>query len=203
MLVRRCEMVPVECVVRGYLAGSGWKEYDSAGSVCGVRLPPGLRESEQLPRPIFTPTTKAPVGRHDEPMTFDAVVGLVGGERAEELRALALVAYRRAAAHALGQGLIVADTKFEVGVLDGRLALADEVLTPDSSRFWPADGWEPGRTPPSFDKQPVRDELEASGWDKTPPPPALSAATIAATRQRYVEAYERLSGRSFAAWPGG
>jgi phosphoribosylaminoimidazole-succinocarboxamide synthase len=202
MLVRRCEMVPVECVVRGYLAGSGWKEYQASGSVGGIRLPPGLDESEQLPRPVFTPTTKAPVGRHDEPLTFDAVVQLIGGERAEELRALALAAYRRAAGHAAGRGLIVADTKFEVGVLDGALTLADEVLTPDSSRFWPADAWEPGRTPPSFDKQPVRDELEASGWDKAPPPPALSPATIAATRQRYVEAYERLSGRSFAEWPG-
>jgi phosphoribosylaminoimidazole-succinocarboxamide synthase len=202
MLVRRCEMVPVECVVRGYLAGSGWKEYQSTGSVCGLRLPSGLREADRLPEPIFTPTTKAPVGQHDESLTFDGVVGIVGGDRAEEVRALSVGVYRRAAAHAEGRGIILADTKFEIGVLDGALVLADEVLTPDSSRLWPADAWVPGRTPPSFDKQPVRDELEASGWSKTPPPPALSPATIAATRARYVEAYERLSGRSFADWPG-
>jgi phosphoribosylaminoimidazole-succinocarboxamide synthase len=201
MLVRRCEMVPVECVVRGYLAGSGWKEYWASGSVCGVRLPAGLAESERLPRPIFTPTTKAPVGVHDEPLTFDAVVGLLGGERAEQIRDFALGVYRRAAAHAEARGIILADTKFEIGVLDGQLVLADEVLTSDSSRFWPADEWAPGHTPPSFDKQPVRDELEASGWSKAPPPPPLSAATIAATRDRYIEAYERLSGRSFAEWP--
>jgi phosphoribosylaminoimidazole-succinocarboxamide synthase len=203
MLVRRCEMVPVECVVRGYLAGSGWKEYQQRASVCGVRLPAGLQEADRLPTPIFTPTTKAPVGVHDESLRFDDVVGLVGGERAEEVRALSLAVYRRAAAHAEGRGLILADTKFELGVLGGSLVLADEVLTPDSSRLWPADAWIPGQTPPSFDKQPVRDELEASGWSKTPPPPPLSSATVAATRDRYVEAYERLSGRSFGDWPGG
>jgi phosphoribosylaminoimidazole-succinocarboxamide synthase len=203
MLVRRCDMVPVECVVRGYLSGSGWKEYRTRGSVCGVRLPAGLQESDRLPSPVFTPTTKAPVGVHDEPITFDDVVRLVGGERAEEVRDLSLRVYRRAARHAEQRGIILADTKFELGVLDGSLLLADEVLTPDSSRFWPADEWQPGSTPPSFDKQPVRDELEASGWSKTPPPPALSPATVAATRVRYIEAYERLSGRSFADWPGG
>jgi len=202
MLVRRCAMVPVECVVRGYLAGSGWKEYLATGAVCGVRLPAGLRESERLPRPIFTPTTKALVGTHDEAMTFDAVVAAIGGEQAEAVRALALAAYRRGASHAEERGIILADTKFELGVLDGELVLADEVLTPDSSRFWPSDGWQPGTVPPSFDKQPVRDELEASGWAKVPPPPSLSDATVAATRQRYVEAYERLSGRRFADWPG-
>jgi phosphoribosylaminoimidazole-succinocarboxamide synthase len=202
MLVRQCEMVPVECVVRGYLSGSGWKEYQQAGRVCGVRVPPGLREADRLPAPIFTPTTKAPVGTHDEAMTFDDVVATIGGEQAEAVRALALAAYRRGAAHAEGRGIILADTKFELGWVDGELVLADEVLTPDSSRFWPADQWRPGTPPPSFDKQPVRDELEASGWTKAPPPPALSAATVAATRERYVEAYERLSGRCFADWPG-
>ena len=202
MLVRRAAMVPVECVVRGYLSGSGWKDYLASGSICGVRLPDGLREADRLPEPIFTPTTKAPIGVHDQSMTFDAVVALVGGAQAEEARALSLAAYRRAAAHAERGGIILADTKFELGVVDSTLVLADEVLTPDSSRFWPADDWTPGRPPPSFDKQPVRDELEASGWDKRPPPPPLSPATVAATRARYVEAYERLSGRSFADWPG-
>jgi phosphoribosylaminoimidazole-succinocarboxamide synthase len=203
MLVRRCDMVPVECVVRGYLAGSGWKEYQAGGSVCGVRLPGGLRESDRLPAPIFTPTTKAPVGVHDEGMRFDDVVALIGGDRAEEVRALSLEIYRQAAVHAEQRGILLADTKFELGLLDDRLVLADEVLTPDSSRFWPADAWVPGATPPSFDKQPVRDALEASGWSKTPPPPPLAPETVAATRARYVEAYERLSGRSFADWPGG
>lgn len=203
MLVRRCAMVPVECVVRGYLAGSGWKEYQATGTVCGVRLPPGLREADRLPRAIFTPTTKAPVGTHDEAMTFDDVVAAIGGEQAEAVRDLTLTLYRRAAARTEEHGILLADTKLELGVLDGKLVLADEVLTPDSSRFWPADAWEPGTAPPSFDKQPVRDELEASGWAKTPPPPPLSPATVAATRQRYVEAYERVSGRDFADWPGG
>jgi phosphoribosylaminoimidazole-succinocarboxamide synthase len=202
MLVRRCAMVPVECVVRGYLAGSGWKEYQAVGKVCGVRLPPGLREADRLPKPIFTPTTKAPVGTHDEAMTFDDVVAAIGGEQAEAVRSLVLAAYRKAAAHTEHEGILLADTKFELGVLDGELVLADEVLTPDSSRFWPADAWQPGTAPPSFDKQPVRDELEASGWGKVPPPPPLSPATVAATRQRYVEAYERLSGCRFADWPG-
>jgi phosphoribosylaminoimidazole-succinocarboxamide synthase len=200
--VRRCAMVPVECVVRGYLAGSGWKEYETTGRVCGLRLPPGLRLADRLPAPIFTPTTKARTGTHDEAMTFDEVVAAIGGEHAEAVRALALAAYRRGAAHAERNGIILADTKFEFGVLDGDLVLADEVLTPDSSRLWPADAWAPGSAPPSFDKQPVRDELEASGWGKAPPPPPLSAATVAATRQRYVDAYERLSGRCFADWPG-
>ena len=202
MLVRRCAMVPVECVVRGYLSGSGWKEYQTGGRICGVRIPPGLQEADRLPSPIFTPTTKAPVGTHDEAITFDDVVAAIGGEQAEAVRALALAAYRRGAAHAERHGIILADTKFELGWVDGELVLADEVLTPDSSRFWPADEWQPGTAPPSFDKQPVRDELEASGWAKSPPPPALSAATVTATRQRYVEAYERLSGRRFADWPG-
>jgi phosphoribosylaminoimidazole-succinocarboxamide synthase len=202
MLVHRCEMLPVECIVRGYLAGSGWQEYRERGTVCGARLPPGLREADRLPKPMFTPSTKAASGVHDENISFDRMVELVGGEEAEEARALALACYGRAARHAESKGIIVADTKFELGLRQHRLVVADEVLTPDSSRFWPADEWEPGRTPPSFDKQPVRDELAASGWDKRPPPPPLSPATVAATRARYIEAYERLSGRSFADWPG-
>jgi phosphoribosylaminoimidazole-succinocarboxamide synthase len=202
MLVRRCEMLPVECIVRGYLAGTGWQDYSSSGRVSGLRLPPGLVEADRLPDPVFTPSTKAAVGTHDENISFDDLVGLVGGEVAEQVRAFSLGVYHRAAGHAEARGIIVADTKLEIGWLDGELVLADEVLTPDSSRFWPRDQWRPGATPPSFDKQPVRDELAASGWDKRPPPPPLSAATVAATRARYVEAYERLSGRSFADWPG-
>jgi phosphoribosylaminoimidazole-succinocarboxamide synthase len=203
MLVHRCEMLPVECIVRGYLAGTGWQEYREAGTVCGLPLPAGLREADQLPAPVFTPSTKAAAGIHDENISFDDMVERIGGRLAEAARDLALAVYGRAAAHASARGIILADTKLELGLLDGRLVLADEVLTPDSSRFWPRDGWQPGRTPPSFDKQPVRDELAATGWDKRPPPPALSAATVAATRARYVEGYERLSGRSFDDWPGG
>ena len=203
MLVRRCEMLAVECIVRGYLAGTGWQDYRATGQVCGVRLPAGLIEADRLPEPIFTPSTKAAVGTHDENISFDDMVRLVGPDLAEQARALSLAVYRRAAAHAEAKGIIVADTKLELGLLHGELVLADEVLTPDSSRLWPSDGWQPGTTPPSFDKQPVRDELAASGWDKRPPPPSLSAATISATRARYVEGYERLSGRSFADWPGG
>jgi phosphoribosylaminoimidazole-succinocarboxamide synthase len=203
MLVRRCEMLPIECIVRGHLAGSAWKEYAAAGTVHGTRVAPGLREADPLPRPVFTPSTKAASGTHDENITFDRAVALVGGERAEEARAISLAAFARAAAHAQARGIVVADTKFELGVLDGGLVLADEVLTPDSSRFWPAGSYEPGSTPPGYDKQPVRDWLEATGWDKTPPPPALPQAVVSATRARYVEIYERLSGRSFAEWPGG
>jgi len=202
MLVRRCEMVPVECIVRGYLAGSATKDYAASGSVCGISLPPGLREADRLPEPIFTPTTKAAGGQHDEPITFERMMALVGADLAASARELSLSVYARAAAHAEAHGLIVADTKLEVGLLDGRLVLADEVLTPDSSRFWPADRWRPGHAQPSFDKQPVRDWLEATGWAKVPPPPRLPAEVVTATRSRYVDAYERLSGRSFADWPG-
>jgi phosphoribosylaminoimidazole-succinocarboxamide synthase len=201
MLVRRCQMLPVECIVRGYLAGSGWQEYRATGRLSGVPLPSGLREAERLPEPLFTPSTKAPSGEHDENISFEDAVAAVGEDLAQGARDLALAAYRRAAVHAEERGIVLADTKFELGLLDGRLVLADEVLTPDSSRFWPVDGWEPGTTPPSFDKQPVRDELAATGWDRRPPPPPLSSGTVAATRARYVEAYERLSGRSFADWP--
>jgi phosphoribosylaminoimidazole-succinocarboxamide synthase len=203
MLVHRCRMLPVECIVRGYLAGSGWQEYQATGRLCGIPLPGGLREAERLPEPMFTPSTKAPSGEHDENISFADAVAAVGEELAGAARDLALAVYRRAAAHAEERGIVLADTKFELGLLDGHLVLADEVLTPDSSRFWPLDGWEPGTTPPSFDKQPVRDELAATGWDRRPPPPALSPGTVAATRARYIEAYERLSGHSFADWPGG
>jgi phosphoribosylaminoimidazole-succinocarboxamide synthase len=201
MLVRRAEMLPVECIVRGYLAGSGWKEYRERGTLHGARLPEGLRESDALPEPVFTPSTKAASG-HDENISFDRAVELLGGDVAEQARAISLALYRRGAEVAAASGIIVADTKFELGFVDGRLVVADEVLTPDSSRFWPADAWRPGATPPSFDKQPLRDHLEASGWDKTPPPPPLPDAVVAAMRTRYVDGYERITGRRFADWPG-
>ncbi len=201
MLVRRAEMLPVECIVRGYLAGSGWKEYRERGTLHGTRLPEGLRESEALPEPVFTPSTKAASG-HDENISFDRAVELLGADVAEQARAISLALYRRGAEIAAASGIIVADTKFELGFVGGRLVVADEVLTPDSSRFWPADAWRPGSTPPSFDKQPLRDHLEASGWDKTPPPPALPDEVVTAMRARYVEGYERITGRRFADWPG-
>lgn len=198
LLVRKCRMVPLECIVRGWLSGSAWREYRERGTVHGEPAPAGMRESEPFPEPRFTPSTKAAVGDHDENLSFDAAAELVGGELAERIRALCLDVYGQAADHAAARGIVIADTKFELGLDDGgTLVLADEVLTPDSSRFWPAEAVEPGRTPPSFDKQPVRDELAATGWDKRPPPPPLSAATVAATRARYVEAYERLTGRRF------
>ncbi len=202
MLVRRCEMLPVECIVRGHLAGSAWKEYRERGTVHGSTLASGLREADPLPAPVFTPSTKAASGHHDENITFDDAVAVLGGELAEEARALSLAVFAAAARHAEQCGIVVADTKFELGRLDGRLVLADEVLTPDSSRFWPAGGYQPGATPPGYDKQPVRDWLEATGWDKAPPPPPLPAEVVAATRARYVEIYERLAGRPFADWPG-
>jgi phosphoribosylaminoimidazole-succinocarboxamide synthase len=201
MLVRRAEMLPVECIVRGYLAGSGWKEYRERGTLHGTRLPEGLRESEALPEPVFTPSTKAASG-HDENISFDRAVELLGADVAEQARTISLALYRRGAEIAAASGIIVADTKFELGFVGGRLVVADEVLTPDSSRFWPADAWRPGSTPPSFDKQPLRDHLEASGWDKTPPPPALPDEVVTAMRARYVEGYERITGRRFADWPG-
>ena len=201
MVVRRAEMLPIECIVRGYLSGSAWAEYQRSQSMHGQPLPAGLRQSEQLPEPVFTPSTKATSG-HDENISFDAAVDLVGSELAAEARRISLAAYRRGAELAAARGIIIADTKFELGQIDGRLAICDEVLTPDSSRFWPADQWEAGSTPPAFDKQPLRDWLEGTGWGKTPPPPALPAEVIHATRDRYVEAYERLTGLSFADWPG-
>ncbi len=201
MLVRRAEMLPIECIVRGYLSGSAWKEYRQSGTMHGTLLPAGLEESAQLPEPVFTPSTKAQEG-HDENISFDAAVELIGAEMAERAREISLEAYRRGSAWAAERGIIVADTKFELGLVDGELVLCDEVLTPDSSRFWPAEEWHPGSTPPSFDKQPVRDWLEASGWDKTPPPPPLPHDVVEACRERYVAGYERITGRRFADWHG-
>ncbi|HZG47886.1 MAG TPA: phosphoribosylaminoimidazolesuccinocarboxamide synthase [Thermoleophilaceae bacterium] len=202
MLVERLEMVPVECVVRGYLTGSGWKDYQSTGAVCGIRLPDGLAESEQLPEPIFTPATKAEVGDHDENVDFERAVQIVGDRPLlEELRRLSIELYELGAAHARERGIILADTKFEFGRRpDGTIVLGDEVLTPDSSRFWPADGYAPGRSQPSFDKQYVRDWASSSGWDKTPPAPELPAEVVERTRALYVEAYERIAGEPFGDW---
>jgi phosphoribosylaminoimidazole-succinocarboxamide synthase len=202
MLVERLEMVPVECVVRGYITGSGWKDYQSTGVVCGIELPDGLRESEQLPEPIFTPATKAEVGDHDENVDFDRAAEIVGDrELLEELRRLSIAIYELGAAHARERGIILADTKFEFGRRpDGTIVLGDEVMTPDSSRFWPADGYEPGRGQPSFDKQYVRDWAAGSGWDKAPPAPALPDDVIERTRALYVDAYERITGEPFTAW---
>jgi phosphoribosylaminoimidazole-succinocarboxamide synthase len=202
MVVRRAEMLPIECIVRGYLAGSAWKEYSARQTVHGVRLDAGLQESERLESPMFTPSTKAPGGTHDENISFDDAVALVGGEVAERARAIALAVYDAGTTRAEANGIIVADTKLELGFVDGELMLADEVLTPDSSRFWPADEWKPGITPPAFDKQPLRDWLEAQGWDKRPPPPPLPSEVVAASRARYLEGYELITGRRFADWPG-
>src|ERR687886_1539549 len=198
--VKRLDMLPVECVVRGYITGSGWKDYRATGRVSGVSLPPGLRESDRLPEPIFTPSTKAEVG-HDEAISFDDVADLVGAGMAARLRDVSLAVYGAVAEHARARGIILADTKFELGLDDeGVLTLGDEVCTPDSSRFWPADGYEPGRTQPSFDKQYVRDWASATGWDKTPPAPALPEEVVDGTRRRYEEAYERITGEPFAQW---
>ncbi len=203
MLVHRAQMLPIECIVRGYLSGSAWKEYARSGTMHGSPLPAGLRESEQLPEPVFTPSTKAEDGLHDENISFDEAAALVGRELAERARDIALALYTAGRDRAAERGIIIADTKFELGFVGGELVVADEVLTPDSSRFWPADRWEPGSTPPSFDKQPVRDYLDTLDWDKTPPPPTLPPEVIAASRARYVEGYERITGRSLADWPGG
>jgi phosphoribosylaminoimidazole-succinocarboxamide synthase len=199
MLVRRLEMLPVECVARGYLSGSGTREYEATGSIRDVALPVGLVEGSRLPEPVFTPSTKAQVGQHDEAITFADVVTAVGAARAEQLREVTLALYRRAAEIAAGAELILADTKFEFGLVPGaeQLVLGDEVLTPDSSRFWPAMTWSPGGPQPSFDKQFVRDWLTGSGWDKVSPPPEIPEDVVAATRDRYVTAYERLTGRRF------
>jgi len=201
MLCRRLSMVPVECVARGYLTGSWLADYRRTGAVHGVALPAGLVDGSRLPEPIFTPTTKAPVGEHDAPMTYADLVATVGAGRAEQLRTLTLNVYRRGADQAASAGVILAGTKLEFGVAaDGTLVLADEVLTPDSSRFWPADGWQPGRAQPSYGKQFVRDWLTgASGWDRTGPPPVLPDAVVKQTRAKYVEAFERLTGRRFEA----
>jgi phosphoribosylaminoimidazole-succinocarboxamide synthase len=202
LVVRKLEIFPVECVVRGYLSGSGWKEYKSSQAVCGIELPAGLRESDRLPEPIFTPATKAELGEHDENVDFDRAVEIVGDRSLmEELRRLSLEIYSVAAQHAERNGIVLADTKFEFGRDEqGQIVLADEVLTPDSSRFWPSDRYTPGGPQPSFDKQYVRDWLDESGWDHSPPGPELPADVVANTRARYVEAYERLAGEPFANW---
>jgi len=197
MLVRKCEVVPIECVVRGYLDGSGWKEYQQSGTVCGIRLPSGLTQCSQLAEPIFTPATKE-VSGHDINIPFERMVEVVGAETAHDLRRRSIDIYRRGAEYARERGIIIADTKFEWGRFDGELILIDEVLTPDSSRFWPADQYEPGHGQPSFDKQFVRDWLSATGWDKNSPPPALPEEIVAKTRSKYIEAYERLTGQAFA-----
>ena len=201
MIVRKADMLPIECIVRGRLSGSAWKEYQRSGTMHGQPLPPGLLQSGVLPDPVFTPSTKAEQGAHDENISFDQAVELVGPEVAEEARRISLEAFRRGAEHAAGRGIVIADTKFELGFIDGQLALCDEVLTPDSSRFWPAEGWEVGEVPPSLDKQPVRDFLETTGWDKKPPPPPLPPEVVEATTKRYREAYERLTGHSLDDWP--
>lgn len=195
MLVKRARMVEIECVARGYLAGSGWKEYRSGGTVCGIPLPAGLLESSRLPKPIFTPATKAQTG-HDENISFERAAEIAGGELAARLRDLTLAIYSKAADYAAGRGIILADTKFEFGFIEGELTLADEVLTPDSSRFWPADQYKPGGPQASFDKQFVRDYLETLDWDKKPPAPALPDEVVARTREKYLEAYQRLTGRT-------
>ena len=199
MRVRRLEMFPVECVVRGYITGSGWKDYQRSGEICGIQLPEGLRESDKLPEPIFTPATKAELGDHDENIDFDRAAEIVGDRPLmEELRRVSIEIYRRGADHAAERGIILADTKFEFGSHAGaEVVLGDEVLTPDSSRFWPAASYQPGVTPPSFDKQFVRDWATASGWDKKPPAPELPADVVEQTRAKYVEAYERITGESF------
>jgi phosphoribosylaminoimidazole-succinocarboxamide synthase len=199
MLVRRLEMLPFECVARGYLVGSGWKEYRASGTVCGIRLPAGLREADKLPEPLFTPATKAVTG-HDENVSEAYVSERLGPRLTARLRDLTVELYRRGAEHAASHGVLLADTKFEFGLAGGEVVLADEVLTPDSSRFWPAGAWRPGSSPPSFDKQFVRDWLERQGWDKRPPAPRLPAEVTEGTAARYREAYERLSGRALDDW---
>jgi len=198
MLVRKTEVVPIECVVRGYLSGSGWNEYQKSGSVCGVALQAGLRESDRLPEPIFTPASKAEIGEHDENISFEETSRRVGSELADELRKRSIDLYTRGAEYALTRGVIIADTKFEFGQVDDELLLIDEVLTPDSSRFWPADQFQPGKGQPSYDKQFVRDWLtQKSGWDKNSPPPALPADVVAKTRAKYIDAFEQLTGEAF------
>ncbi len=201
MVVRKLDMLPVECVVRGYLSGSGWKDYQRTGAVSGIELPAGLRESDRLPEPMFTPSTKADVG-HDEAIDFEGAVRLVGDRAlAERLRDMSIAVYGYAADHARSRGIILADTKFEFGLdAEGQLTLGDEVCTPDSSRFWPADQYQPGRGQPSFDKQFVRDWASSTGWDRSPPAPPIPDDVVARTREKYVEAYERIVGEPFDGW---
>ncbi|MBL8775277.1 MAG: phosphoribosylaminoimidazolesuccinocarboxamide synthase [Acidimicrobiales bacterium] len=202
MLVKKAEMLPLECIVRGYLTGSAWKEYQRSGTMHGERLPEGLQESSKLPEPVFTPSTKAEEGDHDINISLSEAVDLVGAEVAGKARSISLELYQRGAALAAERGIVIADTKFELGMVDGELIVCDEVLTPDSSRFWPADQWQVGSTPPSFDKQPVRDYLDGLDWDKQPPPPPLPDEVVASSSARYIEAYERITQKSFADWPG-
>jgi phosphoribosylaminoimidazole-succinocarboxamide synthase len=197
MIVRKAQVVPIECVVRGYLDGSGWKEYRAGGQVCGISLPPGLVQCSELPEPIFTPATKEESG-HDLNISFEAMVKIVGSDVAEALRRRSIDVYTRAREYARSRGILIADTKFEWGWHEDKLILIDEVLTPDSSRFWPADQFQPGRPQPSHDKQFVRDWLETTGWDKNSPPPALPEEVVARTRAKYVEAFEKLTGKTFA-----
>lgn len=196
MIVRRAQMFPVECVVRAYLSGSGWKDYQANGSVCGIKLPAGLRESDQLPEPIFTPAAKINTGGHDENISFETVISAIGADYAHALRKLTLDIFEKASRYAERRGLILADTKFEFGLIDGEIVLADEVLTPDSSRYWPAEGYAPGGPQPSFDKQYVRDYLESIRWNKQAPAPALPADIVERTRAKYLEAYRLITGRS-------
>ncbi len=197
MLVKKAAVFPVECIVRGYLAGSGWAEYQRSGTVCGIPLPEGMVESDRLPEPIFTPSTKAEIGDHDENISFERMVEIIGEDAANELRDTSLAVYSAARDHAATRGIIIADTKFEFGTIDGKITLVDEVLTPDSSRFWPAASYAPGAGQPSFDKQYVRDWLVASGWDKTPPPPPLPAEVVTRTSETYIQAYELITGLTF------
>jgi phosphoribosylaminoimidazole-succinocarboxamide synthase len=201
MVVRKLKMLSVECVVRGYITGSGWKDYQRTGAVSGIRLPEALRESDRLPEPLFTPSTKADVG-HDEAIDFEGAVKLIGDRAlAQRVRDISIALYEHAAEHARKNGIILADTKFELGLDDqGTLTIGDEICTPDSSRFWPVDQYEPGRGQPSFDKQFVRDWASSTGWDRTPPAPPIPDEVVARTRKKYIEAYERISGERFAAW---
>jgi phosphoribosylaminoimidazole-succinocarboxamide synthase len=202
MLVHRADMLAIECIVRGYLAGSAYKEYEREGTVHGMAMPAGLVHADRLPEPIFTPSTKAAIGDKDLNIGMAKAIDLVGKEAAEAASALCLAAYSRAASRAEEHGIVICDTKFELGFIDGALSLCDEVLTPDSSRFWPADGCAPGTNPPSFDKQPLRDWLEAQPWDKRPPPPRLPDEIVTATSDRYVDAYQRVCGRRLSDWYG-
>jgi len=201
-LAHRAEMLKIECIVRGYLSGSAWKEYKERGTVNGMPMPAGMQESQQLPQPIFTPSTKAEQGAHDENITYEESCGIVGKEVAELAREASLELYRMGAERALLNGIVIADTKFELGFIDGELHICDEALTMDSSRFWPADQVTLGATPPSFDKQPVRDYAASLGWDKTAPAPPMPDDVVAATSARYIEAYENITGLQFSDWPG-
>ena len=201
MLVKKVEMLPIECIVRGYITGSAWKEYKANGTMHGTLLPTNLQESEKLPEPVFTPSTKAEDGLHDENISFTQAADIVGLEIAKLAKQKSLELYSQGAEYALERGIIIADTKFEMGFVDGELVIADEVLTPDSSRFWAKDEWKPGTTPPSFDKQPVRDFLDGLDWDKSPPPPELPNEVITASSKRYREGYEKISGKNLDDWP--